>query len=139
MAMIFAEQDKEHFPTHIIRDRDTKFTKQFCDILKSEGIEFREIAPLSPNMNPFTTIFHSALEIPMAVSAEVLDCAKPRVISATPTRAGKARPSERGRTVPKPVARQTHRKAPFLTQEAGDGRKAVQHRQVPSNPAGAAQ
>jgi putative transposase len=52
MSMIFAE-DEEHFPTHIIRDRDTKFTKQFCDILETDDIEFREIAPLSPNMNPF--------------------------------------------------------------------------------------
>jgi hypothetical protein len=46
-------EDAERFPTHIIRDRDTKFTRQFCDIPKSEGIDFREIAPLSHNTNPF--------------------------------------------------------------------------------------
>ena len=27
------------------RDRDSKFTKQFCSIIEDEGIEFREIAP----------------------------------------------------------------------------------------------
>ena len=32
--------------------RDGKFTVQFCDILESEGIEFRPIPPRSPNMSP---------------------------------------------------------------------------------------
>jgi transposase InsO family protein len=31
----------------------TKFTDQFCSILASDGIEFRPIPPLSPNLNPF--------------------------------------------------------------------------------------
>ena len=53
MCMIFDEEPDAYQPSHIIRDRDTKFTKQFCSILESEGIELRPIAPLSPNMNPF--------------------------------------------------------------------------------------
>jgi putative transposase len=52
LSMFFAEQGM-HFPTHIILDRDTKFTKVFKSILEYDGIEFREIPPLSPNLNPF--------------------------------------------------------------------------------------
>jgi putative transposase len=40
-------------PTHIVRDRDTKFTEQFCAILESDGIEFQPIPPRCPNLNPF--------------------------------------------------------------------------------------
>ena len=43
----------EHRPTHIVRDRDSKLTTKFCSILKNEGIEFKVVAPMSPNMNPF--------------------------------------------------------------------------------------
>ena len=53
MSGVFAEEPEESRPTHIIRDRDTKFTAQFCSILESDGIEFRPIPPLSPNLNPF--------------------------------------------------------------------------------------
>jgi len=53
MSMIFAEEPAEFRPTHIVRDRDSKFTKQFCSILESDGIEFRPIPARSPNMNPF--------------------------------------------------------------------------------------
>jgi len=52
LSMLFDEEG-EHKPTHIIRDRDRKFTAQFCSILETEGIEFRMIPPRSPNMNPF--------------------------------------------------------------------------------------
>jgi putative transposase len=52
MSMIFGDEHEEHRPTHIIRDRDKKYTSQFCSILESEGIEFRPIPPRSPNMNP---------------------------------------------------------------------------------------
>jgi transposase InsO family protein len=50
---MFFEEQGEQKPTHIIRDRDSKFTSQFCSILELEGVEFREIPPLSPNLNPF--------------------------------------------------------------------------------------
>jgi putative transposase len=53
LSIYFAEQG-EFKPTHIIRDRDTKFTTQFCSILESEGIEFRPIPPRSPNLNPYS-------------------------------------------------------------------------------------
>ena len=53
MSMIFDEEPKESKPTHIIRDRDTKFTAEFCSVLESDSIEFRPIPPLSPNLNPF--------------------------------------------------------------------------------------
>ena len=52
MSMIFDDEPDEYKPTRIIRDRDTKFTKQFCSILEDDGIEFRPIPALSPNLNP---------------------------------------------------------------------------------------
>ncbi len=52
LCMFFQDQG-ERRPTHIIRDRDTKFTSQFCDILATEDIEFRKIPPRSPDLNPF--------------------------------------------------------------------------------------
>lgn len=50
LSMYFAEQG-EFRPTHIIRDRDTKFTDEFCSILRCDGIKFQPIPPLSPNLN----------------------------------------------------------------------------------------
>lgn len=52
MCMILDEEPDECKPTHIIRDRDRKFTEQFCAILESEGVKFRPIPARSPNMNP---------------------------------------------------------------------------------------
>jgi len=52
MSMIFDEEADEHKPTHIIRDRDTKFIEQLCAILESGGMEFRPIPARSPNLNP---------------------------------------------------------------------------------------
>jgi putative transposase len=57
MSMIFAEEKPEFQPTHIIRDRDTKFTHQFCSVLETDGIEFRPIPPRSPNLNPYAESF----------------------------------------------------------------------------------
>lgn len=51
LSMFFDEQGEKK-PTHIIRDRDTKFTAQFCSILESDGIAFRPIPLRSPNLNP---------------------------------------------------------------------------------------
>jgi putative transposase len=53
MSMIFDEEPDEYKPTYIVRDRDRKFTTQFCAILEDHGVEFRPIPPLSPNLNPF--------------------------------------------------------------------------------------
>ena len=54
MSMVFAEEKAEFQPTHIIRDRDSKFTEQFCSILETDGIDFRPIPPRSPNLNPYS-------------------------------------------------------------------------------------
>jgi hypothetical protein len=53
MSMAFQDEKPEFRPTHIVRDRDTKFTEEFCSVLEAEGIEFRPIPPRSPNMNSF--------------------------------------------------------------------------------------
>ena len=53
MSMTFADEPAEFRPTHIIRDRDSKFTAEFCSILETDNIEFRPIPPRSPNLNPF--------------------------------------------------------------------------------------
>jgi len=53
MSMVFSEEPEEFRPTHVIRDRDKKFTEEFCSILESDGLEFRPIPPRSPNMNPY--------------------------------------------------------------------------------------
>ena len=53
MSMIFAEEPEESRPMHIIRDRETKFTAEFCSVLELDGIECRPIPPLSPNLSPF--------------------------------------------------------------------------------------
>jgi putative transposase len=53
MSMVFAEEPDESRPTHSIRDRDSKFTAQFCPILETDGIEFRPTPRQSPNLNPF--------------------------------------------------------------------------------------
>jgi hypothetical protein len=39
--------------THLLRDRDTKFTGQFDAILKSEGIEVKPVSVGAPNMNAY--------------------------------------------------------------------------------------
>lgn len=51
--MVFGEGPTEYRPTHIVRDRDSKFDDNFCSILEDDGIVFKKIAPMSPNMNPF--------------------------------------------------------------------------------------
>jgi len=51
-SMYFDSQG-EFKPTIIVRDRDTKFTEQFCAIVENDGIAFELISPRSPNLNPF--------------------------------------------------------------------------------------
>ena len=53
MSRILDDESDEYKPTHIVRDRDSKFTRQFCSILKDGGTEFREVVCQSPNVNPF--------------------------------------------------------------------------------------
>jgi transposase InsO family protein len=49
VAMFFGEQaDKPRF---LLRDHDSKFTKQFDEILQAEGVEMKPLGPRAPNMN----------------------------------------------------------------------------------------
>jgi putative transposase len=56
-SMYFAEQPVEFQPSHIIRDRDSKFTAKFCSVLEGDGIEFRPIPRRSPNLNPYAEVW----------------------------------------------------------------------------------
>jgi transposase InsO family protein len=53
MSMTLADEPAEFRPTHIVRDRDSKFTAEFCSILETDDIQFRPIPARSPNLNPF--------------------------------------------------------------------------------------
>jgi putative transposase len=55
--MVFQNEKPGFRPTHIVRDRDTKFNEEFCSVLETEGIEFRPILPRSPNMNLFVEVW----------------------------------------------------------------------------------
>jgi putative transposase len=57
MSMFFGEQPAEFRPTHIIRDRDSKFTAEFCSILELDGIEFRTTPAHSPNLNSYAEAY----------------------------------------------------------------------------------
>ena len=57
MSMTFADEPAEYRPTHIIRDRNTTFTAEFCAILETDGLEFRPIPPRSPNLNPHAEVW----------------------------------------------------------------------------------
>lgn len=55
--------DKEKVkPTHLIRDFDTKYTKDFDAILESEGIEVKRVGPQKPNMNAFAERFVQSIK-----------------------------------------------------------------------------
>ena len=58
----FFDGQGDRRPTHIVRDRDTKFTAEFCSILEAQGSEFRVIPPRSPNMNPFAESWVAAIK-----------------------------------------------------------------------------
>ena len=54
-AMVASEGPKP--ATHLIRDRDTKFTAKFDEILGADGIKPVRTQPRSPNMNAFAERF----------------------------------------------------------------------------------
>jgi putative transposase len=47
--MVFGEQADN--PRFLLRVHDTKFTRQFDEILESEGVEVKAVGPRAPNMN----------------------------------------------------------------------------------------
>jgi hypothetical protein len=49
IAMVFGEQADQ--PRFLLRDHDTKFTRQFDEILETEGVEVKAVGPRAPNMN----------------------------------------------------------------------------------------
>jgi putative transposase len=60
-------QDQDEPPKYLIRDRDTKFTQQFDQIIKAEGVKPVKLPPKSPNLNAHCervvqTLQHEALD-----------------------------------------------------------------------------
>lgn len=51
VALFFAEQPQR--PRYLLRDRDSKFTRQFDSILASEGLKVTPVGPRAPNLNAF--------------------------------------------------------------------------------------
>lgn len=49
LSLFFDEQ--KHKPRYLLRDRDTKFTKQFDAILEADDVEVVQVAIRAPNMN----------------------------------------------------------------------------------------
>lgn len=43
--------------THLILDRDTRYTKTFCSALEREGVDTFQLPPRSPNLNAFAERF----------------------------------------------------------------------------------
>ena len=46
----------------MLRDRDTKFTKEFDEIIKSQGIEIKMVPYKSPNLNPYAESWVSTVK-----------------------------------------------------------------------------
>ena len=51
VCMVLQEQGET--PTYLIRDRDTKFTKHFDEIFKTEGVRVQKLPKQSPNLNAY--------------------------------------------------------------------------------------
>jgi putative transposase len=46
----------------VFHDRDTKFTAQFRDILKAEGLRPKKLSPISPNLNAYVERFIQTIQ-----------------------------------------------------------------------------
>src|SRR5450631_3829225 len=58
---------EEAAPTHLVRDFDAKFTKEFDALLKAEGIEPVKVGPAAPNLNAYAERFV------LSIKSECLD------------------------------------------------------------------
>ncbi len=54
--------DEAEKPRYLIRDLDSKFTKNFDGILEQEGIEVVRVGPKQPNMNAFAERFVQSIK-----------------------------------------------------------------------------
>lgn len=55
-------QEEEHPPTWVMHDADTKFTRQFDEILKNEGLKVKRHTPASPNLNAYVERFIQTIQ-----------------------------------------------------------------------------
>ncbi|MDF2257749.1 integrase core domain-containing protein [Streptantibioticus ferralitis] len=55
--LLWQLESRAHQFTHLVRDRDAKFTHAFDAVFASEGIEVVKIPPQSPNCNPHAERF----------------------------------------------------------------------------------
>ena len=46
----------------VFHDRDTKFTEQFREILKAEGLRPKKLSPVSPNLNAYVERFIQTIQ-----------------------------------------------------------------------------
>ncbi len=53
------EKDK---PTHMIRDFDSKYTKDFDAILQEENVEVKRVGPMKPNLNAYAERFVQSIK-----------------------------------------------------------------------------
>jgi putative transposase len=60
-------QDEPVKPKLLLRDNDTKYTKEFDAVLESEGVEVKRVTPISPNLNAYAERFVQS------ISQECLD------------------------------------------------------------------
>jgi putative transposase len=61
VVMHFGDQPIK--PTYLLRDHDTKFTKEFDVILASEGVTVVKVGPLAPNMNAVAERFVQSVRV----------------------------------------------------------------------------
>jgi putative transposase len=55
VAIHFGEQAVA--PKYLIRDLDTKFVREFDEVLEDEGVEIFRVGPKKPNLNPHAERF----------------------------------------------------------------------------------
>jgi hypothetical protein len=54
--------DRDRQKAIVLHDADTKFTDQFRDILKAEGLRPKKLIPVLPNLNAYVERFIQTLQ-----------------------------------------------------------------------------